>query len=65
MSVYDSRRLEIFYELAQQGSLAAAAEVLGYDPSTVSNHLAKLQAEVGHRLYKKSGRGVVLTPRGL
>lgn len=63
--MYDSRRLEIFYELAQQGSLAAAADVLGYDPSTVSNHLAKLQAEVGHRLYEKSGRGVVLTPRGL
>lgn len=62
--MYDSRRLEILYELAQQGSLAGAADVLGYDPSTVSSHLAKLQQEVGHRLYEKSGRGVVLTPRG-
>lgn len=62
--MYDSRRLEILFEFAQQGSLAAAADVLGYDPSTVSNHLAKLQAEVGHTLYERSGRGVVLTPRG-
>ncbi|MEU4208283.1 LysR family transcriptional regulator [Rothia terrae] len=62
--MYDLKRLEILYEISNYGSLVAAADVLGYDPSTVSAHLSKLQAEVGHTLYEKSGRGVVLTARG-
>lgn len=44
--------------------MAAVADVLGYNPSTVSQHLATLQREVGQSLYEKNGRGITLTARG-
>lgn len=62
--MYDLRKLEILYELSQTGSLANVADALGYNPSTVSQHLASLQKDVGQQLYEKNGRGVVLTARG-
>lgn len=62
--MYDLRKLEILFELSQTGSLAQVADTLGYSPSTVSQHLASLQKEVGQPLVEKNGRGVVLTSRG-
>lgn len=62
--MYDLRKLEILFELSQLGSLAQVADTLGYNPSTVSQHLASLQREVGQQLVEKNGRGVVLTAHG-
>lgn len=62
--MYDLKKLEILYELSHYGSLAAVADVLGYNPSTVSQHLAALQKDVGQQLYEKNGRGISLTARG-
>ena len=62
--MYDLKKLEILYELSHYGSLAAVADVLGYNPSTVSQHLATLQKDAGQQLYEKNGRGISLTARG-
>lgn len=62
--MYDIRKLEILFELSQKGSLAQVADTLGYNPSTMSQHLASLQREVGQPLVEKKGRGLVLSARG-
>lgn len=51
-------------ELVRRGTLAAAAEHLGYTPGAVSQHLAALEATVGVTLVERSGRHLVLTDAG-
>ena len=46
------------------GSMAAAAEELGYTPSAVSQHLAALEREAGTPLLERAGRGVRPTAAG-
>jgi DNA-binding transcriptional LysR family regulator len=60
----DLRRLRILRQLAERGTLAAAATALGYTPSAISQQLAVLEKEVGVRLLDKAGRGVRLTDAG-
>jgi DNA-binding transcriptional LysR family regulator len=50
-------------ELEVRGTLAAVADALSYSPSSVSQQLAQLEAEVGTRLLERAGRGVQLTPQ--
>ncbi|WP_231567677.1 LysR family transcriptional regulator [Sinomonas humi] len=54
-------RLRILREVSLRGSLAAAAEALGYNPSSVSHQLKLLEGEVGVALLEPVGRGVRLT----
>jgi DNA-binding transcriptional LysR family regulator len=64
-TVYDLKRLRLLREVRFRGTLAAAAEALGYNPSTVSHQLAALEREVGVRLLEPIGRGVRLTDAAL
>jgi DNA-binding transcriptional LysR family regulator len=57
-------RMRILREIADRGSIAAAAEALYLTPSAVSQHMATLQREAGTRLLEKSGRSVRLTVAG-
>lgn len=51
-------------ELARRGTLAAAADHLGYTPGAVSQHLSSLEATLGVALVQRAGRHLVLTDAG-
>src|SRR6188768_3799448 len=57
-------QLATFAEFANQGTLSAAAESLGYSPGAVSQHLSALEKAFGTPLVVKSGRGLLLTDAG-
>lgn len=50
--------------VATRGSVASAAEALGYTPSAVSQQVKRLERNVGVALLERAGRGVVLTDAG-
>ena len=58
----DVRRLRALRELADRGTIAAAADALHLTASAVSQQLAALEREVGQRLVEPDGRRVRLTP---
>ncbi|MDN4481991.1 LysR family transcriptional regulator [Demequina lignilytica] len=60
----DLVRLATLRELAQRGTVAAAADALGYTPSAVSQQLAALERQAGVPLTRRTGRGLRLTPAG-
>lgn len=62
MTVYDLHRLRLLRELHHRGTLAAVADALGYNPSTISHQLGLLEREVGATLLEPAGRRVRLTP---
>ncbi|WP_258182810.1 LysR family transcriptional regulator, partial [Enhygromyxa salina] len=47
----------LFLRIVEAGSLKAAAEQLGTDPSAVSRRLAALEARLGQQLLRRSTRG--------
>ncbi len=51
-------------ELVRRGTLAAAAQHLGYTPGAASQHLASLESALGVSLVERSGRHLVLTDAG-
>lgn len=55
------RRLHVLRVLASQGTVTAAAAVLGYTPSAVSHQLRGLSHDLGVTLLEQDGRGVRLT----
>ena len=57
-------QLSTLRELVRRGTLAAAAEHLGYTPGAASQHLASLEASLGVALVERSGRHLVLTDAG-
>lgn len=57
-------RLRTLVELAETGSVRAAAERLVVTESSVSSAISALSAEVGTPLVTRHGRGVRLTPAG-
>ena len=57
-------QLATLLEFGRRGTLAAAAEALGYTPGAVSQHLAALERSAGTRLVRKTGRTLVLTDAG-
>jgi DNA-binding transcriptional LysR family regulator len=56
--------LNVLAAVARHGSVTRAAEGLGYSQSSVSHHLARLEAETGAKLVQRVGRGIRLTPEG-
>jgi DNA-binding transcriptional LysR family regulator len=62
--VIDSRRLRTLRAVADHGTVTAAAAALYLTPSAVSQQLAALEQEVGHRVLMREGRGVRLTAAG-
>ncbi|WP_354700328.1 HTH-type transcriptional regulator GltC [Paraconexibacter sp. AEG42_29] len=55
-------RLRTLREVADRGTIAAAADALHLTPSAVSQQLSALEREIGHRLVEKDGRTIRLTP---
>lgn len=60
----ETARLKAFVESADQGSIKAAAEVLGYTPSAISQLVTALEKELGLTLFRRSQKGVTLTEEG-
>ena len=60
----NSDDLALFAQVAKSGSISRAAMELGADQSTISRRVGLLEAELGVRLFHRSGRGVSLTERG-
>lgn len=56
--------LMAFTETAKRGTFAAAAQALGTSPSTVAKAVARLEANLGLRLFHRTTRRVTLTPDG-
>ena len=53
-----------FWVVARKGSIARAAEELRLSQPTISNQLKSLEASLGHPLFERRGRGLVLTDVG-
>lgn len=60
----DLHRLRLLREVHARGTVHAAASVLGYSTSAVSQQLAVLEREAGTPLLERVGRNVRLTPAG-
>ncbi|MCA1712778.1 MAG: LysR family transcriptional regulator [Actinobacteria bacterium] len=58
------RELEAFVAVAEDRSFASAARRLGYDASTVSKHVRRLERDVGLVLLTRTARHVELTAHG-
>lgn len=61
----DLQTLRSFVLAAELGSLSRASAARGVAQSALSRQLAALEAEVGGRLFHRTGRGVTLTETGL
>ncbi len=62
---FDWNRARAFLATAEEGSLSAAARVLGLTQPTVGRQVDALEKELGIALFERSGRGLTLTPGGL
>ena len=60
----DLVRLRSFVEVAERGTVAAAAEALGYTAPAVSQHLAKLERDLGVSLFDRVGGQLKLATAG-
>jgi DNA-binding transcriptional LysR family regulator len=58
------QHLHSFLQTAEHGSFSAAARVLGLTPAAVSKNVARLEAELGVRLFHRSTRHLALTEGG-
>ncbi|MGI5286305.1 LysR family transcriptional regulator [Nonomuraea polychroma] len=56
--------LKVLAAVARHGSVTEAAKELHYSQSSVSHHLARLEAATGAKLVQRVGRGIRLTPEG-
>ncbi len=57
-------QLKAFAHVVREGSVTTAARVLGVSQSAVSQHIAKLEVQVGARLLVRARDGVELTATG-
>jgi LysR family transcriptional activator of nhaA len=58
------KHLRYFLEVAQRGSVTAAARALHVAPQTVSAQLLELEGTTGQALFDRTGRGLALTAAG-
>lgn len=61
----DLATLNLFIEVVQQGSFAQVARMRNIDPSSVSRIIAKLEAELGIKLFQRSTRKLEPTEAGV
>lgn len=64
MAVYKLRHLQVFWVVAAEGSMSAAARRLGVAVQTVSSQVRDLERDLGFELLRVRARGVELTPAG-
>ena len=63
--MFDLNSLRVFEKVASLKSFSGAARALGMPKSNVSRLIAKLETELGTRLFQRTTREVVPTPTGL
>ena len=56
--------LHTFQTILRTGSFTGAARQLNYTPSTITFHVAQLEAAAGVQIFEKSGRRMILTKAG-
>jgi len=64
MSSLNLKHLRYFWAVAANGTIARASEILHVTPQTISGQLRELEEQLGEKLFKKSGRNLVLTDTG-
>ena len=62
--MFDATRLRVFREVAQRGSISAAADALSFTQPAVSRQIATLEREAGAQLVERLPRGIRLTEAG-
>lgn len=60
----ESRALEYFDAVARTGSVSAAAALVSVTQPAVSKQIARLEAQLGVRLFRRTPRGMMLTAAG-
>jgi DNA-binding transcriptional LysR family regulator len=60
----DTTRLTVFRQVVRCGSFTAAAVALGISQPAVSQHIARLEQEIGLKLLDRTGRGMQITYPG-
>jgi DNA-binding transcriptional LysR family regulator len=60
----DLRRLKTFVTVAEHGTVSKAADVLHITQPALSRQIRGLEQELGFKLFGRTGRRLVLTPRG-
>ena len=60
----DIRQLRYFVGVASNGSLSAAAERLGVSQPSLSQHMLRIEEDLGIQLFVRTPRGVTLTEGG-
>lgn len=58
------QQLRMLREVARRGTIAAAADALGYTPSAVSQQLGGIERSTGVAVLERAGRNVVVTDAG-
>ncbi|QFG37343.1 DNA-binding transcriptional LysR family regulator [Paracoccus pantotrophus] len=61
---FNLKHIEAFLEVADQGTFRRAAERLATTQPNISNRIAQLEDQIGHRLMERDAGSVQLTPRG-
>jgi len=64
MAQLNLHHLRLFRAVARDGTLTGAARTLNLSQSAVSTQLRTLEAALGHDLFERRGRGLVLTEAG-
>lgn len=64
MRSIDLDSLDIFRAVATEGGVIRAAHKLSRVPSNVTTRIKQLEQRLGHALFRKQGRGLVLSPEG-
>jgi DNA-binding transcriptional LysR family regulator len=60
----DTSRLRAFLQVAERGTVAAAARAMGYTAPAVSQQITKLEAQLGSSLFDRVGGRLRLNARG-
>lgn len=64
MATLNLHHLRLFRAVAREGTLTAAARALNISQSAVSTQIKALEADLGHDLFERRGRNLVLTEAG-
>lgn len=64
MAHLNFHHLRYFHAIVQAGTLTEAAQRLNVSPSALSVQLGQLEAQLGHALFERRGRQLILTEAG-
>lgn len=64
MAILNLHHLRLFRAVARDGTLTGAARQLNLSPSALSTQLRTLEEQLGHDLFERQGRGLILTEAG-